>query len=66
MRVLACNFALSYICFCLWFFPNLHFLLVVITQTELFTKEMKTFLFSSVAYELYSTDMLHVFFSDIV
>ena len=51
--------------FCLWFLPNLHFLLVVIAQTELFTKEMKTFLFSSVAYVLYSMDMLHVFFSDI-
>ena len=52
--------------FCLFFFPNLHFLLVVIAQTELFTKEMKTFLFSSVAYALYSVDMLHVFPSDIV
>ena len=48
------------------FFPNLHFLLVVIARTELFTKGMKTFLFSSVAYALYSVDMLHVFPSDIV
>ena len=52
--------------FCIWFLPNLHFLLVVIARTELFTKEMKTFSFSSVAYALYSIDMLHVFFSDIV
>lgn len=28
--------------------------------------DQKTFLFSSVAYALYSMDMLHVFFSDIV
>lgn len=65
IRVLACNFAVSYMFFCLCFFPNLHFLLVVLAQTELFMKEMNTFLFSSVAYALYSVDMLHVFPSDI-